>query len=34
MSRKVMAAVGMDLEQVATLRDGLSAFAGRRPAME
>ncbi|AKV85907.1 MarR family transcriptional regulator [Microbacterium sp. CFBP9023] len=32
--RQVMAAVGMDLEQVATLRDGLSAFAGRRPAME
>lgn len=28
--RQVMAAVGMDAGQVATLRDGLSAFAGRR----
>lgn len=28
--RQVMAAVGMDLEEVARLRDGLSAFAGRR----
>ena len=32
--RQVMAAVGMDLEQIATLRDGLSAFAGRRPSPE
>lgn len=32
--RQVMAAVGMDLQQIATLRDGLSAFAGRRPAPE
>ncbi|MEV7611203.1 MarR family transcriptional regulator [Microbacterium sp. NPDC089320] len=32
--RQVMAAVGMDLQQVATLRDGLSAFAGRRPVVE
>lgn len=32
--RQVMAAVGMDLEQIATLRDGLSAFAGRRPTPE
>lgn len=32
--RQVMAAVGMDLEQIAALRDGLSAFAGRRPAEE
>jgi len=31
---QVMAAVGMDLRQVATLRDGLSAFAGRRPVQE
>jgi DNA-binding MarR family transcriptional regulator len=31
---QVMAAVGMDLQQVATLRDGLSAFAGRRPVQE
>lgn len=29
--RQVMAAVGMDLAQIAVLRDGLSAFAGRRP---
>ncbi|WP_314422560.1 MarR family transcriptional regulator [uncultured Microbacterium sp.] len=29
--RQVMAAVGMDLPQIAALRDGLSAFAGRRP---
>lgn len=28
---QVMAAVGMDLQQIADLRDGLSAFAGRRP---
>lgn len=27
---RVMAAVGMDVEEVATLRDGLGAFAGRR----
>lgn len=32
--RQVMSAVGMDLEQIATLRDGLSAFAGRRPTPE
>ncbi|MFJ4996642.1 MarR family winged helix-turn-helix transcriptional regulator [Microbacterium sp. NPDC088619] len=32
--RQVMAAVGMDLQQIATLRDGLSAFAGRRSAPE
>ncbi|GAA1252288.1 DNA-binding MarR family transcriptional regulator [Microbacterium phyllosphaerae] len=32
--RQVMAAVGMDLAQIATLRDGLSAFAGRRPTSE
>ncbi|AXL12490.1 MarR family transcriptional regulator [Microbacterium foliorum] len=32
--RQVMAAVGMDLEQIATLRDGLSAFAGRRSTTE
>lgn len=32
--RQVMAAVGMDLEQIATLRDGLSALAGRRPTPE
>lgn len=32
--RQVMAAVGMDLQQIATLRDGLSAFAGRRPSPE
>lgn len=32
--RQVMAAVGMDLEQIAALRDGLSAFAGRRPGDE
>ena len=30
--RQVMAAVGMDLESVATLRDGLAPFAGRAPA--
>lgn len=29
--RQVMVAVGMDLPQIAALRDGLSAFAGRRP---
>lgn len=28
--RQVMQAVGMDLEEIARLRDGLSAFAGRR----
>lgn len=28
--RQVMAAVQMDVEQIAALRDGLSAFAGRR----
>lgn len=27
---RVMAAVGMGIEQIGTLRDGLSAFAGRR----
>jgi len=27
---QVMAAVGMGVDQIATLRDGLSAFAGRR----
>lgn len=32
--RQVMTAVGMDLEQIATLRDGLSAFAGRRSISE
>ena len=32
--RQVMTAVGMDLQQIATLRDGLSAFAGRRSAQE
>lgn len=32
--RQVMAAVGMDLGQIATLRDGLSAFAGRRSTTE
>lgn len=30
--RQVMAAVEMDIQEVATLRDGLSAFAGRRSA--
>ena len=29
---QVMAAVGLDVEQIAALRDGLSEFAGRRPA--
>ncbi|MBO0979826.1 MarR family transcriptional regulator [Microbacterium sp. SD291] len=29
---QVMAAVGMDIERIAALRDGLSDFAGRRPA--
>nr|WP_314842612.1 MarR family transcriptional regulator [uncultured Microbacterium sp.] len=29
---QVMEAVEMDLAQIAALRDGLSAFAGRRPA--
>lgn len=29
--RQVMAAVHMDVEQIATLRDGLSPFAGRVP---
>ena len=28
--REVMAAVNMDMEQIAMLRDGLSTFAGRR----
>ena len=32
--RQVMAAVEMDLEQISALRDGLSAFAGRRSAPE
>ena len=33
--RQVMAAVQMDVEEIASLRDGLSAFAGRRlPAGE
>jgi len=32
--RQVMAAVGMDLDQIANLRDGLSAFAGRRPIQD
>ncbi len=27
-----MAAVGMDIDEVAALRDGLGAFAGPRPA--
>ncbi|CAD5139752.1 MULTISPECIES: MarR family winged helix-turn-helix transcriptional regulator [Microbacterium] len=30
--RQVMAAVGMDIDEVAALRDGLGAFAGPRPA--
>lgn len=30
--RQVMAAVGIDLEAVARLRDGLAPFAGRAPA--
>nr|WP_228479703.1 MarR family transcriptional regulator [Microbacterium sp. A18JL241] len=30
--RQVMAAVHMDVEQITTLRDGLSPFAGRVPA--
>ena len=29
--RQVMAAVGMDMTEIAALRDGLSSFAGRRP---
>ena len=29
--RQVMAAVHMDIDQIATLRDGLSPFAGRLP---
>ncbi|MFE6994444.1 MarR family winged helix-turn-helix transcriptional regulator [Microbacterium sp. NPDC057659] len=29
--RQVMARVGMDVEQVVALRDGLAPFAGRRP---
>jgi MarR family transcriptional regulator, organic hydroperoxide resistance regulator len=29
--RQVMAAVGMDIDQIAALRDGLGPFAGRRP---
>lgn len=32
--RQVMTAVEMDLEQISALRDGLSAFAGRRSAPE
>nr|WP_201470080.1 MarR family transcriptional regulator [Microbacterium hydrocarbonoxydans] len=32
--RQVMETVGMDLQQIATLRDGLSAFAGRRSVPE
>ncbi|WP_047524032.1 MarR family winged helix-turn-helix transcriptional regulator [Microbacterium sp. ZOR0019] len=28
--RRVMAAVGMDVDEIAALRDGLSPFAGRR----
>lgn len=28
--RQVMASVGMDLQEIAALRDGLSTFAGRR----
>lgn len=32
--RQVMAAVEMDLEQISALRDGLSAFAGRRSVPE
>lgn len=32
--RQVMETVGMDLQQIATLRDGLSAFAGRRSVAE
>ncbi|OAN38417.1 MarR family winged helix-turn-helix transcriptional regulator [Microbacterium sp. H83] len=31
--RQVMAAVGMDMQEIAALRDGLAAFAGRRPAV-
>ncbi|QNA92885.1 MULTISPECIES: MarR family winged helix-turn-helix transcriptional regulator [unclassified Microbacterium] len=29
--RQVMAAVGMDIDQISALRDGLGPFAGRRP---
>lgn len=29
--RQVMAAVGMDIGEIAALRDGLAPFAGRRP---
>ena len=29
--RQVMAAVGMDIDEIAALRDGLGPFAGRRP---
>jgi DNA-binding MarR family transcriptional regulator len=32
--RQVMATVGMDLQEIAALRDGLSAFAGRRSSQE
>lgn len=28
--RRVMSAVGMDMDEIATLRDGLAAFSGRR----
>lgn len=31
--RRVMAAVGMDVDEIAALRDGLSPFAGRRPEL-
>lgn len=31
--RQVMRAVGMELAEIETLRDGLSAFAGRRPGV-
>lgn len=32
--RQVMAAVGMDVGQIATLRDGLGPFVGRRAAVD
>ncbi len=31
---QVMAAVGMDMAEIAALRDGLAAFAGRRPSRD
>jgi len=31
--RRVMEAVGMDVDEIAALRDGLSPFAGRRPEL-